>query len=363
MSFNTSEHQPEADLETQFEQESLQDTATLPYKEVPTDNGSIVLDMRPALVHAKFLTSLSFLCQSLSKLRAVNGEVLNSAKFNTSLRHMLSIELEQTAVNLGVKHEFTSLRPILLQLVEFLALSHESIPTKQASIALIYSLVSTDFSHVHTATKPTSSIPLYTSAMLPPAHFQNIISYASGQVSDLFNFVKRFRFPFYPLSPDTGVDMIWPQAAIISGCILTSLSSLNCGYSHPSPAKDNLATPPLYKLSSGSFNNKLASWPGNDRENMSDVTHKRVTILLGECSACVLLALFANAYLQQNARLMSLLLHNTPNEKMWCEVFCGGEHGPPIGCPAISILDFYLREYSHPAITTAASTNSGKFRH
>ena len=309
----------------------------------------IVLDLRPSLLHAKFSTSLAFLCQNMSKLRAVNGDVGNSAKFSTSLRELIYTELEQAASNLNIGFEYESmipnLRPLLQPLAEFLTLSQDSLGTKQAPITLLYTLISTDFSHLP-KTDSLASVPFFLSAPLPPAHFLNLLTYTNSQISGLFNFVKKFRFPFNSLSREVGVDMIWQQCAVISHCVLTSLSSMDCGYSHQQYSSSQLSTPAHpYMLSTGSVNNRLSSWPGIYNSDVSDGPRKRVAVLLAEACGGVLLALFANAYLQQNARLMFLLLRNMPDERMWYEVFCGGE-GPPLGQPVISILQFYLRERS-----------------
>ena len=331
--------------ETTHTLETIQETQQA--MEEPSDS-TVVLDLRPSLLHAKFITSLAFLCENLSKVRAVNGEVGNSAKFNTSLREIIYAELEQAASNLDICFEFEnvipSLRPLLEPLAEFLTLSQDSLATKQVPIALLYTLISTDFSHVP-QTDSLASLPVFLSASLPPAHFQNLLTHTNNQIIGLFNFIKKFRFPYNSLSREVGVDMIWQQCAVISHCVLTALSSINCGYSHPQRSSQVSTPSHPYMLSTGSINNKLSSWPGVQSSEVSENTRKRVLVLLAEACGGVLLALFANAYLQQNAKLMFLLLRNMPDDRMWYEVFCGGE-GPPLGRPVTSILQFYLREGS-----------------
>ena len=348
-SFNSRSFAPDEDY-TSYEATHTLETIQETKQSIgePIDSG-IVLDLRPSLLHAKFSTSLAFLCENMSKLRAVNGEVGNSAKFNTSLRELIYRELEQAASNLDIcfdlENMIPNLRPLLQPLAEFLTLSQDSLATKQVPISLLYTLISTDFSHLP-KTDSLASVPFFLSAHLPPAHFLNLLTYANSQIIALFNFVKKFRFPFNSLSREVGVDMIWHQCAVISHCVLTSLSSMDCGYSRQQYSCSQVSTPSHpYMLSTGSINNKLSSWPGVHSNEVSENTRKRVVVLLAEACGGVLLALFANAYLQQNARLMFLLLRNMPDERMWYEVFCGGE-GPPLGRPVISILQFYLRERS-----------------
>ena len=328
-------------------------------------DGAVVLDLRPSLLHAKFSTSLAFLCQNMSEFKPVNGEIGNSAKFNTYLRELIQNELEQAAINLNIKFEFEnlipSLKPLLLPLAEYLTLSQESLTTKQVPITLLYTLMSTDFSHFPKSDS-IASIPLFLSAPLPPAYSLNLLTYASNQVLDLFNFVKKFRFPLNTLSRDKGVEMIWQQCTVVSRCVTASLSSMDCAFSHLHSYSPKSTSHP-YKLSSTGINNKLASWPGisnNEHVLVTENTRKRITILLAEACGGVLLALFANAYLQQNAKLMFLLLRNMPGEKMWYEVFCGGEGGPPIGSPVTTILQFYLREKSQVDQTVLPPTD-GRF--
>ena len=326
----------------------------------------VVLDLRPSLLHAKYSTSLAFLCQNLSQFKPVNGEIGSSAKYNTYIREMIQNELEQAAVNLSIKFEFEemihSLKPLLLPLAEYLTLSQESLIAKQVPITLLYTLISTDSSHF-AESNSIASIPMFLSAPLPNAYSLNLLTYISNQVLDLFNFVKKFRFPLNTLSRDKGVEMIWQQCTVVSRCVIASLSSMNCASSHLHSYSPKTTPSHLYKLSGTGMNNKLSTWPGisnNEHVLITDNTRKRVTILLAEACGGVLLALFANAYLQQNAKLMFSLLRNMPSEKMWYEVFCGGDGGPPLGSPVISILQFYLREKSQVDPTVLPPTN-GRF--
>ena len=326
-------------------------------------NSSVVLDLRPSLLHAKFSTSLAFLCQNLSQIQPVNGEIGNSAKFNTNLRELIQNEIEQAAVNLNIKFEFEnmipSLKSLLLPLAEYLTSSQASLIAKQVPITLLYTLMSTDSSHFPKSDS-IASIPIFLSAPLPPAFSLNLLTYANSQVLDLFNFVKKFRFPLNTLSRDKGVEMIWQQCTVVSRCVIASLTSMDCAYPHLYSYSPKTTPSHLYKLSGTGLNNKLASWPGisnNEHVLITENTRKRITILLAEACGGVLLALFANAYLQQNTKLMFLLLRNMPSEKMWYEVFCGGEGGPPLGSPVISILQFYLREKSQVDSTVLPPTN------